>query len=106
MVTYARAIDSRAEAPGTRSVGIEEWTPPHALAAADRVNRNDRRHHPDILDNDFITFHRCLREFMMDEYGLLSESEAFHLHEAIAPCITLDTEVDGVAPDSVPTYIE
>jgi hypothetical protein len=38
----------------------------------------------DMLDADFIDFHRGLKEYMMDAYGLMGFSEATDFHAVIA----------------------
>lgn len=106
MKTYARAIHTRKVEPGTNLVELAEWDAARLRQRTDHRRKPTERSAPDLLDFDFVAFHRCLRQYMMDEYGLLGDSEAFDLHAAIAPCIVFlsdesdDTQAantDGIA---------
>lgn len=101
MTTYARAIHARKEEPSVQFVDLSEWNAPQLKQPVQRRCTSER-YTPDLLDCDFIAFHRCLREYMMDKFGLLGDSEAFDLHSAIAPCIVLFDEADDTVNVDAP----
>ena len=90
MTSYALAIGtSKDDDPGQRMVDIEAWAPPRVFSELTGSRPEACADETDILDHAFVAFHRSLRAFMMDRYGLMIDSEAFDLHAAIAPCISL-----------------
>lgn len=104
--TYARAINASQEFPTAKVIAINRWVPPKVLndSPANEVAGHSTTagvNQPDILDHAFLVFHGCLRDYMMDKYGVMADSEAFDLHAAIVPCITMLPESDGTTtPDA------
>lgn len=105
-LSYARAVDVCAErAPQTfQAVDMSTWPPTWAArcelskgssAATDNSNLD-----LDLLDCDFIDFHRELQQHMLDRYGLLGRSQAHDLHIAILPCLSV---VDGYESETSDT---
>lgn len=103
MATYLTAINRHIEAKQPRLVALDDaslraarqsrYSAAGASATAGPANVSDT----DILDWEFIDFHRALREHMLDNFGVLAESEAFDLHEAIAPCVRIHDPNEVVA---------
>ena len=83
--TFARILSAREEPPSARAkvVAVEEWTRPRLAAESPAVVRPVSQI-PDMLDSAFVDFHRGLKEYMMDTYGLMGSSEAIDLHTVVA----------------------
>jgi len=99
--SFARALataDASLETDHKRVVSLDEWVRTSAATRRSRyacassgtsdssANANGASNigQFDILDADFIDFHRGLKEYMMDAYGLMGRSEAADLHAVIA----------------------
>lgn len=101
--SYARAINKSRAATGPVLVDIEDWALPKVSiddevptrAPKDEARGLSHADMLDMLDSAFMTFHRDLREYMVSEHGVMVHSEAFDLHEAVAPCITLRYETES-----------
>ena len=105
MGSYARAINKTRAVTGPVLISIDDWSPPKVSIDGDapaRAHIVEAHGQPpvdlvDMLDSAFMTFHRDLREFMVSKHGVMAHSEAFDLHEAVVPCITLRFETESTS---------
>ena len=67
-----------------KMVDLDEWVFPQQLVDRSASSASGTA---DILDHSFVDFHRAFKEHMMDNYGMLCDSEAFDLHEVIVCCV-------------------
>ena len=90
-MTFARIVTrkcalSDADAHQHKTLSIEQW---HAANAT-------KEHRPsldvpatDILDTSFIDFHRELKRYMIDSHGMMTNSEAAHLHDVLVKYVRM-----------------
>lgn len=103
--SFAGVVSKHSHEHGSRSasdardaISVEEWlrrrevNERHAqVACTNSTNSAAVIGVPvDILDCDFIDFHRELKEFAMDTFGLMQDSEAAHLHDAICRFVRMN----------------
>ena len=96
--TFARVLATHEESPCARAktVSIEEWKKPCLQIVPDtHTLARPGSPIPDMLDSVFVDFHRELKEYMMDTYGLMGSSEAVDLHTVIARHVTIAPDPSG-----------
>ena len=74
------------ELKSAKIIPLHEWKPPSLATETSPTSVRSTSSPPsdvDMLDCAFIDFHRGLKEYMMDAYGLMHLSEAADLHTVI-----------------------
>ena len=101
-MSYARAVDACPEGlPQVfEAVDLSNWVPCRDIAKSAGIATDCLVADMDFLDSVFIDFHRELRQHMLDKYGLMGRSEAYDLHAAILPCLSVLDGYDSEASDA------
>lgn len=100
--SYAYAVDAAIGRPEPRCISLDDWVPPQIPRALPAPSMRCDPLTVDIMDHNFVAFHSCLREYMMDEYGLLRHSLAVDLHDAISPAISFRDTPQALVDDGGP----
>lgn len=91
--SFAHAVEVHTT-PSQAYIDLDTWAKRRALLWP-RPQPED----VDLMDSNFVAFHSSLKRMMQLTHGLLVQSTAFDLHEAIAPCCTFADMDDSSSED-------